>query len=211
MGSPGRRGLGPRPRPKGFGAVWGRGRLGRPSSYRLCTASPDPCVGSSRSLVFRTYVTQVERRPARRSSLVRQPVKGWRAGHQQGTPIPVSDCLGPAPEGDRQPGGLPRAASKAPQAAGGCPAVAGRCRVSVGNTHVSFGVGRHFCWSQPCRPRTVNPSRELRRFESFTCHRVRERASDQRKRQSEALLIYPARVSKLPLLWQSSGSEATGL
>src|SRR5665647_223621 len=29
---------------------------------------------------------------------------------------------------------------------------------------------------------TVNPSRKLRRFESFTCHRVRERASDLRKR-----------------------------
>src|SRR5476649_2228777 len=37
---------------------------------------------------------------------------------------------------------------------------------------------------------TVNPSRELRRFESFTCHRVRERASDQRKRRSEALGTY---------------------
>jgi hypothetical protein len=58
--------------------------------------------------VFRTYVAQVERRPARRSSLVRQSVKGWRVVHQQGTPIPVSDCLGPAPAGDRQPGGLPR-------------------------------------------------------------------------------------------------------
>src|SRR5690349_21187979 len=36
--------------------------------------------------------------------------------------------------------------------------------------------------------RTVNPSRELRRFESFTCHPVLGRAFDQRKRRSGALL-----------------------
>src|SRR6478735_4212597 len=35
--------------------------------------------------------------------------------------------------------------------------------------------------------RTVNPSRELRRFESFTCHHVHRRAPDQRKRRSGAL------------------------
>jgi hypothetical protein len=41
---------------------------------------------------------------------------------------------------------------------------------------------RRFRWSACCRPCTVNPSRKLRRFESFTCHHVRERASDLRKR-----------------------------
>jgi hypothetical protein len=41
---------------------------------------------------------------------------------------------------------------------------------------------RRFRWSQACSLGTVNPSRKLRRFESFTCHRVRERASDLRKR-----------------------------
>src|ERR1035437_6623424 len=29
-----------------------------------------------------------------------------------------------------------------------------------------------FAWSGACRPWTVNPSRKLRRFESFTCHHV---------------------------------------
>jgi len=37
-------------------------------------------------------------------------------------------------------------------------------------------------WSRSCSLGTVNPSRKLRRFESFTCHRVRVRASDLRKR-----------------------------
>ena len=31
---------------------------------------------------------------------------------------------------------------------------------------------RRFCWSQACSLGTVNPSRKLRRFESFTCHHV---------------------------------------
>jgi hypothetical protein len=150
-------------------------------------------------------------RRAPRGFLVRQSVKGWRVVHQQGTPIPVSDCMGPAPAGDRQPSGLPRAASKTHQVASGRPAVVGRCRMFVGNTHGSLeGKGR-LRWSQPCRPRTVNPSRELRRFESFTCHRVRERASDQWKRRSGALLAYLVGVSKLPLFWQSSGPAVAGL
>jgi hypothetical protein len=38
--------------------------------------------------VLLTYVTQVEGRRARRSSLWRQSVKGWRVLHHQGTPIP---------------------------------------------------------------------------------------------------------------------------
>jgi len=50
-----------------------------------------------------------------------------------------------------------------------------------------------------------NPSRKLRRFESFTCHRVRERASDLRKRSSEALFIYPMGVSNRCCFWRSSG------
>ena len=50
--------------------------------------------------------------------------------------------------------------------------MAGRCRMFVGNTHGSSRVNRHFGWSQPCRLEAVNPSPKLRRFESFTCHRV---------------------------------------
>jgi len=38
--------------------------------------------------VLLTYVTQVEGRRARRSSLWRQSIKGWRVLHHQGTPIP---------------------------------------------------------------------------------------------------------------------------
>jgi len=47
-------------------------------------------------------------------------------------------------------------------------------RLFVGNTHGSCCGDRHFCWSWPCRPWSVNPSRKLRRFESFTCHHVLE-------------------------------------
>jgi hypothetical protein len=53
-----------------------------------------------------------------------------------------------------------------------CPVVVGCGRLSVGNTHAScWGTG-HSRWSQACRPWSVNPSRKLRRFESFTCHHV---------------------------------------
>ena len=38
--------------------------------------------------VLLTYVTEVEGRRARRSSLWRQSMKGWRVLHHQGTPIP---------------------------------------------------------------------------------------------------------------------------
>ena len=38
--------------------------------------------------VLLTYVTQVEGQRARRSSLWRQSMKGWRVLHHQGTPIP---------------------------------------------------------------------------------------------------------------------------
>ncbi|MDQ1538917.1 MAG: hypothetical protein QOE58_3310 [Actinomycetota bacterium] len=37
--------------------------------------------------VLLTYVTQVEGRRARRTSLWRQSMKGWRVLHHQGTPI----------------------------------------------------------------------------------------------------------------------------
>jgi hypothetical protein len=62
-----------------------------------------------------------------------------------------------------------------------------------------------FGWSEGCRPWSVNPSRKLRRFESFTCHRVRERASDLRKRGSEALVVYPMGVSKRRLFGDPHG------
>ena len=54
----------------------------------------------------------------------------------------------------------------------GCPAAVGCSRLSAGNTHGSLLVDRHCGWSRPCRPWTVNPSRKLRRFESFTYHHV---------------------------------------
>ena len=38
--------------------------------------------------VLLTYVTEVEGRRARRSSLWRQSMRGWRVLHHQGTPIP---------------------------------------------------------------------------------------------------------------------------
>src|SRR5680860_805426 len=90
MGSPGRRGLGPRPGPRGFGAVWGRGRLGRPSSHRRGTTSPDPCVGSSRPLshciAYRDAIQSrspqargPERDPPRRTATLRR--KWTRARH----------------------------------------------------------------------------------------------------------------------------------
>ena len=54
----------------------------------------------------------------------------------------------------------------------GCPVVDGSRRLSVGNTHGSLSGERRFRWSGACRPWSVNPSRKLRRFESFTCHHV---------------------------------------
>ena len=39
-------------------------------------------------LVLLTYVTEVEGRQARRSSLWRRSTRGWRVLHHQGTPIP---------------------------------------------------------------------------------------------------------------------------
>ena len=42
--------------------------------------------------------------------------------------------------------------------------------------------------------RTVNPSRELRRFESFTCHQTSETGSDLRKRGSDPVHVYGAGV-----------------
>jgi len=38
--------------------------------------------------VLLTYVTRLDGRQARRSSLWRQSVTGWRVLHHQGTPIP---------------------------------------------------------------------------------------------------------------------------
>ena len=53
-----------------------------------------------------------------------------------------------------------------------CPVVVGCGRVSVGNAHVSCRWKGRFRWSRACRSWSVNPSRKLRRFESFTCHHV---------------------------------------
>ena len=92
------------------------------------------------------------------------------------------------------------------QAPGQCPAAVGCRRVSVGNAHVSCRWKGRFRWSRACRRWSVNPSRKLRRFESFTCHHVRERASDLRKRKVRGLLTYTVGVSKTALLWRSSGS-----
>ncbi len=55
--------------------------------------------------------------------------------------------------------------------------------------------------------RTVNPSRELRRFESFTCHPVHRRASDQRKRGSGPF-CRPASPSDVP--WAEGSRMAVG-
>src|ERR1039458_3759101 len=41
-----------------------------------------------------------------------------------------------------------------------------------------FVGDRHRRWSRACGRWSVNPSRKLRRFESFTCHHVCEKASD---------------------------------
>src|ERR1035437_4165533 len=35
-----------------------------------------------------------------------------------------------------------------------------------------FRLDGQYCWSHACRRWSVDPSRELRRFESFTCHHV---------------------------------------
>lgn len=42
----------------------------------------------SSGLVLLTYITEVEGRRTRRSSLWRQSTKGWRVLHHQGTPVP---------------------------------------------------------------------------------------------------------------------------
>src|ERR1019366_2402402 len=72
---------------------------------------------------------------------------------------------------------------------------------------------RRFGWSRACGRWSVNPSRKLRRFESFTCHHVPERASELRKRGSEALIIYLVGVSKRCRFGdpQSFGSQACEL
>ena len=54
----------------------------------------------------------------------------------------------------------------------GCPAVVGCSRRSGGNTHGSLLADRHCRCSRACRRWSVNPSRKLRRFESFTGHHV---------------------------------------
>src|SRR5450759_3802030 len=93
--------------------------------------------------------------------------------------------------------------SKTPQVLSGCPVVADYHRLFVGNAHVSCRWKGRFRWSARCRPWSVNPSRKLRRFESFTCHHVRERASELRKRGSEALLTYLVGVFKTTPFWRS--------
>ena len=51
----------------------------------------------------------------------------------------------------------------------GCPAVAGGLGYLWKCTR-KFSGDRHCRWSQACRCWSVDPSRKLRRFESFTCH-----------------------------------------
>jgi hypothetical protein len=77
-------------------------------------------------------------------------------------------------------------------------------RLSVGNTHGSCWGTRHSRWSQACRPWSVNPSRKLRRFESFTWHHVLERA-DQWKRLGGDPFIYLVGVSMPAWLSRSHG------
>ena len=145
-----------------------------------------------------TVTEQRSRRPAlpavaQRSRSISGSVTGRRSPTEQGLAC-VSSRLGRTPRAS-------------PEVSGWHQLTSDICREYARK----FYRFRRFRWSQPCRPRTVNPSRELRRFESFTCHRVRERASDQRKRRSGAFLPYPVGVSKLPSFWQSSGSNVTGL
>ena len=91
------------------------------------------------------------------------------------------------------------------------PVVAGFRRLSVGNAHVSCRWKGRFRWSRACRRWTVNPSRKLRRFESFTCHRVRERTSDLRRRGRRPSFLYLVGVSKTAPSWRSSGSGVADL
>ena len=63
-----------------------------------------------------------------------------------------------------------------------------------------FGCDARFPRSRSWSSRSVNPSRKLRRFESFTCHTLRKGASDLRKRRSEALLQPPGEY----LTWRVS-------
>jgi hypothetical protein len=72
---------------------------------------------------------------------------------------------------------------------------------------------RHCRWPQACRRWTVNPSRKLRRFESFTCHHVRERASDLRKRGRRPFSYTWWGYRKLPCLGdlQCRGLRVCGL
>src|SRR5450759_5137327 len=78
--------------------------------------------------------------------------------------------------GTAQPGDRQRAQlfaflqdSSSPIGVSGCgrlsPAVCGECARKL-------LWERRFRWSARCRPWSVNPSRKLRRFESFTCHHV---------------------------------------
>jgi len=92
-----------------------------------------------------------------------------------------------------------------------CPAAVGCRRVSVGNAHVSCRWKGRFRWSRACRRWSVNPSRKLRRFESFTCHHVRERAFDQRKRGRRPSFLYLVGVSKTTVFWRSAGCWIAGL
>jgi hypothetical protein len=76
------------------GRVWTRGEIiaalvddTDPEQHSItCRDMSGRLVGPG--FVLLTYVTQVEGRRARRSSLWRQSMKGWRVLHHQGTPIP---------------------------------------------------------------------------------------------------------------------------
>ena len=71
--------------------------------------------------------------------------------------------------------GRPCPRSRPPGGAGRRPEVSGwhRLATAVCGEYVRKLLrARRLRWSQPCNQWTVNPSRKLRRFESFTCHHV---------------------------------------
>jgi hypothetical protein len=76
------------------GRLWTRGEmiaaLVADTDPEQHTASSSEMSGRSvgPGLVLLTYVTEVEGRRARRSSLWRRSTQGWRVLHHQGTPIP---------------------------------------------------------------------------------------------------------------------------
>jgi hypothetical protein len=76
------------------GRLWSRGEMiaalvtdTDPEQHSInCSDMSGRAVGPG--FVLLTYVTQVQGRRARRSSLWRQSTRGWRVLHHQGTPLP---------------------------------------------------------------------------------------------------------------------------